>query len=126
MAAGGVRPPSSGIPLRIDDMLARNPGSVVPRASRIRCRKPGRFQRRLHKHVLQTVSRLPSGAPPSRKWLRRRDPTQCSAPSFSRPARADIRLRNVRMRRCNRYTRRCSFDTSHVAYSIKYRAPVDL
>lgn len=125
MAAGGVRPPSSGIPLRIDDMLVRNPGRVVPRDSRIRRRKPGRFQRRRRKHVPQSLSRLPSGEPPLRKWLRRRDLARHSEPSFSRPARAGIRSHNARTQPRNRYTRRCSFDTSHVAYSTRYRARVD-
>ena len=43
--------PSCGIPLRTDDMLARNPDNVSPRASRVRRRTPRKFLRRRRKYV---------------------------------------------------------------------------
>jgi hypothetical protein len=120
-ASGIVRVPTlpfCGIPLRTDGMLARNPDSVVPRASRIRRRTPGRFLRRRRKHVPRSPSRLPSGARPWRRTSRRRDPARCSAPSSSHPARAGIPSRNARKRPCIRYRCRYSFDTFRVTYSI--------
>ena len=120
-ASGIVRVPTlpfCGIPLRTDGMLARNPDSVVPRASRIRRRTPGRFLRRRRKHVPRSPSRLPSGARPWRRTSRRRDPARCSAPSSSHPARAGIPSRNVRKQPCSHYMRRYSFDIFRVAYSV--------
>ena len=99
-------------------MLARNPDSVVLRASRTRRRTPGRSVRRRRKHVPRSPSRLPSGARSCRRMSRRRDRARCSAPSSSHPARAGIPSRNARKRPCSRYRRRYSFDTFRAAYSI--------
>lgn len=124
-ASGIVRVPTlpfCGIPLRTGDMLARNPDSAAPRASRTRRRTPGRSLRRRRKHVPRSPSRLPSGARPWRRRSRRRDPARCSAPSSSHPARAGTPSRNARRRPCIRCRRRYSFDTFRVAYSVSNRA----
>jgi len=102
--------------------LARNPGNVVPRASRIRRRTSGRYLHRGRKHVPRSQSRLPSGARPQRTSSRRRDPARCSAPSSSHPARAGIPWRNARRRPCRRYTQRYSFDTFQAPSSVSNRA----
>jgi hypothetical protein len=89
-------------------MPLRSPDNVAPCALRIHRRRPDKSRRRCRRSVRQTRNRSPSSALQLHISWRSCDPARCNAPSFSHPAHAGIRSRNVRKQPCSHYMRQYS------------------